>query len=100
MAFLLPGPSELQSLQVLSFKAARCCVLLNGLWLLQMDLAENQPQLLSCCSVQPTDGEPPAAVHRCVCADTLFSLCSSGLICILYWENKETPTSTETTKLS
>ncbi|XP_024137171.1 spatacsin isoform X1 [Oryzias melastigma] len=76
------GPSELQSLQVLSFKAARCCVLLNGLWLLQMDLAENQPQLLSCCSVQPTDGEPPAAVHHCVCADTLFSLCSSGLISV------------------
>ncbi|XP_024116669.1 spatacsin-like [Oryzias melastigma] len=47
-----------------------------------MDLAENQPQLLSCCSVQPTDGEPPAAVHRCVCADTLFSLCSSGLISV------------------
>ncbi|XP_023811202.1 spatacsin isoform X3 [Oryzias latipes] len=76
------GMSDLQSLQVLSFKAALCCVLLNGTWLLQMHLADDQLKPLTSCRIQPTDREPLAASHHCVCADTLFSLWPSGLISV------------------
>uniref|UniRef100_A0A3B3HPT9 Spatacsin C-terminal domain-containing protein n=1 Tax=Oryzias latipes TaxID=8090 RepID=A0A3B3HPT9_ORYLA len=72
----------MHSLQVLSFKAALCCVLLNGTWLLQMHLADDQLKPLTSCRIQPTDREPLAASHHCVCADTLFSLWPSGLISV------------------
>ncbi|GAA6229551.1 spatacsin-like [Lates japonicus] len=75
---------ELQSLLVLSFAAGRCCVLLNSDWLLQLQWqqVEEQLQILSCCKVQLTDRDRNAAVHQCVCRETLFTLSSTGLISV------------------
>ncbi|KAI3371229.1 hypothetical protein L3Q82_023542, partial [Scortum barcoo] len=76
------GVSELQSVRVLSFAGGHCCLLLNCDWLLQLQWrqTEDEPQTLSCCNIQLTDGH--AAVHHCVCAETLFTLSSSGLISV------------------
>lgn len=78
---LISGVAELRSLGVLSFAAGRCCVLLNGEWLLQLQWQQvgEEPQTVSCCSVPTTAG-----VHHCVCRDTLFTLSAAGLICILH----------------
>ncbi|KAG8012997.1 Spatacsin [Nibea albiflora] len=75
------GVSELQSVRVLSFAAGRCYVLLNCDWLLQLrwQRAEEEPQTLSCCSIQLTDGNRHNAVHHIVCRETLFVLSSTGL---------------------
>ncbi|XP_039988709.1 spatacsin [Xiphias gladius] len=75
---------ELQSLRLLSFAAGRCCVLLNGDWLLQLRWrqVEEELQMLSCSSVQLTDSSRHAAVHHCVCRETLFILSSTGLISV------------------
>ncbi|KAM7415261.1 hypothetical protein PAMA_019875 [Pampus argenteus] len=72
---------ELQSLCVLSFAAGRCCLLLNGVWLLQLQ-ADEELRTLTCCSLQLTDGSRAGAAHRCVCRDTLFILGSTGLISV------------------
>ncbi len=79
------GVCELQSLRVLSFAAGRCCVLLNCDWLLQLQWQQTEAELqtLSCCNVQPTDSDRHAAVHHCVCGETVFILDSAGLVCIL-----------------
>lgn len=71
--------------QVLSFVTARCCVMLNSDWLLQLQWQqeEEEPQTLSCCRVQLADGVSCSAVHHCVSMETLFALSSTGLICIL-----------------
>ncbi|KAF0040785.1 hypothetical protein F2P81_006683 [Scophthalmus maximus] len=76
------GVCELRSLRVLSFAAGRCCVLLDDDWLLRLRWrqAEAEPQILSCCSIRPTDGDRHSAVHHCVCRDTLFTLSSDGII--------------------
>uniref|UniRef100_A0A3Q2VZF3 SPG11 vesicle trafficking associated, spatacsin n=1 Tax=Haplochromis burtoni TaxID=8153 RepID=A0A3Q2VZF3_HAPBU len=83
---LLPGVSELQAVQVLSFVTARCCALLNSDWLLQLQWQqeEEEPQTLSCCRVQLADSVSCSAVHHCVSMETLFALSSTGLICILH----------------
>ncbi|XP_078112486.1 spatacsin isoform X1 [Sander vitreus] len=75
---------ELESARVLSFAAGRACVLLNRDWLLQLQWqqAEAEPQMLSCCSIQLTDGNRHTAVHHCVCRETLFILDSTGLISV------------------
>lgn len=75
--------SELQVVQVLSFVAGRCCVLLNSDWLLQLQWQrEEEPQTLSCCGVQLTDSDRHSAVHHCVSMETLFALSSTGLISV------------------
>ncbi|XP_059190874.1 spatacsin [Centropristis striata] len=78
------GVSELQSLRVLSFADGCSCVLLNCDWLLQLkwQQTEEEPQTLSCCSIQLTDGLRHTAVHHCVRRDTLFILSSAGLISV------------------
>lgn len=75
---------ELQSLRVLSFAAGRCCVMLNSDQLLQLQWQqmEEEPQMLSCCSIQSADSNRHPVVHHCVCRDTLFSLSSTGLISV------------------
>ncbi|XP_008279865.1 spatacsin [Stegastes partitus] len=75
---------ELQSVDVLSFATGRCCVLLNCVWLLQLrwQQGEEEPQTLSCCSIQLTDNDRHTAVHHCVCRETLFILSSAGLISV------------------
>ncbi|KAM4733870.1 spatacsin [Anableps anableps] len=70
---------ELESVQVLSFVASRCCVLVNCDWLLQLRW-EREPRTTSCCRIQLTSSDRHTAVHHCVCAETLFVLSSSGLI--------------------
>ncbi|XP_041795524.1 spatacsin isoform X2 [Chelmon rostratus] len=75
---------DLQSVRVLSFCADRCCALLNGDWLLQLQWqqTEEEPQTLSCSSIQLTDSNRHAAVHHCVCRETLFVLSSAGLVSV------------------
>ncbi|XP_041651089.1 spatacsin [Cheilinus undulatus] len=75
---------ELQSVQILSFSAGRCCLLLNSDWLLQLQFhqtEERELQTLSCCRIQ-TDGDGHAAVHHCVCRETLFILSNTGVISV------------------
>ncbi|XP_026166506.1 spatacsin [Mastacembelus armatus] len=78
------GACELRSLRVLSFVAGRCRLLLNSVWLLQLQWpqAEEQPRMSSCCGVQLTESERHAAVDHCVCRGTLFVLSSAGLITV------------------
>ncbi|XP_032365008.1 LOW QUALITY PROTEIN: spatacsin, partial [Etheostoma spectabile] len=78
------GVCELQSVRVLSFAAGRGCVLLNRDWLLQLRWAQAEAELqtLSCCNIQLTDANRHTAVHHCVCRETLFILCSTGLISV------------------
>ncbi|XP_067446801.1 spatacsin isoform X2 [Thunnus thynnus] len=75
---------ELQSVCVLSFSAGRCCVLLNGAWLLQLQWQQTEEELqtLTCCNIRPTDSNRHSAVHHCVCRETLFILSSTGLISV------------------
>uniref|UniRef100_A0A3Q3SBJ8 SPG11 vesicle trafficking associated, spatacsin n=1 Tax=Mastacembelus armatus TaxID=205130 RepID=A0A3Q3SBJ8_9TELE len=82
--FLFSGACELRSLRVLSFVAGRCRLLLNSVWLLQLQWpqAEEQPRMSSCCGVQLTESERHAAVDHCVCRGTLFVLSSAGLITV------------------
>lgn len=82
---LLPGVCELVSVHVLSFMANQCCVLVNNEWILQLqwEQASQEPKTISCCRIQLTTSDRHTAVHHCVCAETLFVLSSSGLICIL-----------------
>lgn len=89
-----PGVCELQSVQLLSFVAGRCCLLLNGDWLLQLQWQQTEAELqtASCCRIQLAGGSEPSAVHHVVCAETLFVLHSTGLICI---RNKCSRTNTE-----
>uniref|UniRef100_A0A3Q3EM06 SPG11 vesicle trafficking associated, spatacsin n=1 Tax=Labrus bergylta TaxID=56723 RepID=A0A3Q3EM06_9LABR len=77
------GVCELQSVQILSFAAGRCCLLLNSDWLLQLQChqTEEELQTLSCCRIQ-TDRDGPTAVHHCVCRETLFILSSTGIISV------------------
>uniref|UniRef100_A0A3B5L2L6 Spatacsin C-terminal domain-containing protein n=1 Tax=Xiphophorus couchianus TaxID=32473 RepID=A0A3B5L2L6_9TELE len=79
---LLPGVCELVSVQVLSFMANQCCVLVNNEWILQLqwEQASQEPKTISCCRIQLTTSDRHTAVHHCVCAETLFVLSSSGLI--------------------
>uniref|UniRef100_A0A3Q3QXR4 Spatacsin C-terminal domain-containing protein n=1 Tax=Monopterus albus TaxID=43700 RepID=A0A3Q3QXR4_MONAL len=67
-----------------SFAAGRCCVMLNSDKLLQLQWQqmEEEPQMLSCCSIQSADSNRHPVVHHCVCRDTLFSLSSTGLISV------------------
>lgn len=76
---------ELQALRVLSFVAGRCCLMLNSDWLLQLQWqqVEAELQILSCCNIQMIDSDTSTAVHHCLCSETLFTLSSTGLICIL-----------------
>ncbi|XP_037306899.2 spatacsin isoform X2 [Pungitius pungitius] len=78
------GVCELHSLHLLSFAAGCACVLLNSDWLLRLRWlqTEEQPQTLSCCSIQQSEDSRLSAVHRSVCRDTLFSLSCSGLISV------------------
>uniref|UniRef100_A0AAQ4R0Y5 SPG11 vesicle trafficking associated, spatacsin n=1 Tax=Gasterosteus aculeatus aculeatus TaxID=481459 RepID=A0AAQ4R0Y5_GASAC len=75
---------ELHSLRVLSFAAGCACVLLNSDWLLRLHWLqmEEQPQTLSCCSIQQSEDSRLSAVHRSVCRDTLFTLSCTGLISV------------------
>ncbi|XP_072242589.1 spatacsin [Leuresthes tenuis] len=75
---------ELQSVFVLSFVTGHCYLLVNREWLLQLQWkqAEDKPQTFSCCKLQPTNSDRHAAVHHCVCAETLFILGSSGQISV------------------
>ncbi|XP_051808302.1 LOW QUALITY PROTEIN: spatacsin [Acanthochromis polyacanthus] len=75
---------EIQSVHVLSFVAGRCCVLLNCAWLLQLQWhqGEEEPQTLSCCSIQLTDNDRLTAVPHCVCRETLFIISATGLISV------------------
>ncbi|KAM7003157.1 spatacsin isoform 2-T2 [Tautogolabrus adspersus] len=78
------GVCELQSVQILSFAAGRCCLLLNSDWLLQLQChqtEEEELQTLSCCRIQ-TDRDGHTAVHHCVCRETLFILSSTGIISV------------------
>ncbi|XP_020490583.2 spatacsin isoform X1 [Labrus bergylta] len=77
------GVCELQSVQILSFAAGRCCLLLNSDWLLQLQChqTEEELQTLSCCRIQ-TDRDGHTAVHHCVCRETLFILSSTGIISV------------------
>ncbi|XP_074533842.1 spatacsin [Halichoeres trimaculatus] len=78
------GVSEVQTLQVLSFVAGRCCLLLNSDWLLQLQYhpTEEELQTLSCCRIQLTDGDEQRTVHHCVCRETLFTLSHTGVISV------------------
>uniref|UniRef100_UPI0037E77A2A spatacsin n=1 Tax=Semicossyphus pulcher TaxID=241346 RepID=UPI0037E77A2A len=78
------GVCELQTLQVLSFAAGRCCLLLNCDWLLQLQShqTEEELQTLSCCRIQLTDNNTHTAIHHCVCRGTMFILSSTGLISV------------------
>ncbi|XP_014827914.1 PREDICTED: spatacsin isoform X1 [Poecilia mexicana] len=73
---------ELVSVQVLSFMANQCCVLVNSDWILQLqwEQASQEPKKISCCRIQLTTSDRHTAVHHCVFAETLFVLSSSGLI--------------------
>ncbi|XP_028287766.1 spatacsin isoform X2 [Parambassis ranga] len=73
---------ELQSANMLFFAAGHCCVLLNRKWLLQLQWTQTkeEPQTLSCCSIQLADSDRDTAVHYCVCTETLFILSAAGLI--------------------
>lgn len=81
---------HLQSVQLLSFAASQCWLMLNGEWLLQLQWqqVEEELQMVSstcrCCRLQLSDGagEPPGVYHV-LCAGTLFALHTNGLICIL-----------------
>uniref|UniRef100_A0A3Q1GBL6 SPG11 vesicle trafficking associated, spatacsin n=1 Tax=Acanthochromis polyacanthus TaxID=80966 RepID=A0A3Q1GBL6_9TELE len=81
---LFSGVCEIQSVHVLSFVAGRCCVLLNCAWLLQLQWhqGEEEPQTLSCCSIQLTDNDRLTAVPHCVCRETLFIISATGLISV------------------
>uniref|UniRef100_A0A3Q3XKL6 Spatacsin C-terminal domain-containing protein n=1 Tax=Mola mola TaxID=94237 RepID=A0A3Q3XKL6_MOLML len=82
--FWFSAVCELQSARVLSFAAGRCCVLLNCDWLLQLQWQQTEAELqtVSCCNIQLTDRNRHAAMHHCVCRETLFILCSTGLISV------------------
>lgn len=76
-------------MQLLSFAASQCWLLLNGDWLLQLQWQQVEEELQTastshCCRLRLSDnaGEPPA-VHHVLCAETLFALHANGLICIL-----------------
>ncbi|CAK6975275.1 LOW QUALITY PROTEIN: spatacsin [Scomber scombrus] len=75
---------ELRSVSVLSFSAGRCCVLLNGGWLLQVQWQQTEEELqtFTCCNIQLIDRDAHRAVHHCVCRETLFTLSSTGLISV------------------
>ncbi|XP_060933341.1 spatacsin [Limanda limanda] len=75
---------QLQSLRLLSFAAGRSCVLLNGDWLLQLQWlqAEAEPQILTCCSIQPAEGDRDTAVSHCVSRGTLFTLSAAGVMSV------------------
>ncbi|XP_061578291.1 spatacsin isoform X2 [Cololabis saira] len=74
--------SELRSVQVLSFVAGCCVVLLNGEWVLQLRWLQNdhQPRTTSVCRLQLSGDKP--AVHHCVSAETLFVMRDTGLISV------------------
>ncbi|KAM8891916.1 spatacsin isoform 5-T5 [Spinachia spinachia] len=78
------GVCELHSLHVLSFAAGCACVLLNSGWLLRLRWlqTDEQPQTLSCCSIQQDEDSRLSSVDRSVCRDTLFTLSCSGLISV------------------
>lgn len=82
---LFSGVNELQALRVLSFVAGRCCLMLNSDWLLQLQWqqVEAELQILRCCNIQMIDSNTCTAVDHCLCRETLFTLSSTGLICIL-----------------
>ncbi|XP_068595308.1 spatacsin [Brachionichthys hirsutus] len=78
------GVFDLQSLSVLTFATGRCCLLVNCDWLLQLQWQQREAELrtLSCCRIDTAGGGREAAVHRCVCRETLFSLGASGCISV------------------
>lgn len=85
--FFFPDVCRLQSVQLLSFAASHCWLLLNGDWLLQLQWQQAEEELQTtssscCCRLQLSDGELPA-VHHVLCAETLFVLHANGLVCIL-----------------
>ncbi|XP_069570605.1 spatacsin [Brachyistius frenatus] len=79
-----PSVCELRSLRVLSFAAGCCCVMLNRDWLLQLrwQQTEEELQMFSSCRIQLTDSDRLAAVHHCVCSETLFTLSATGLMSV------------------
>ncbi|PWA19897.1 hypothetical protein CCH79_00016604, partial [Gambusia affinis] len=58
---------ELVSIQVLSFMANQCCVLVNNDWILQLhwEQASQEPKTISCCRFQLTTSDRHTAVHHC-----------------------------------
>ncbi|KAM9376936.1 spatacsin isoform 2-T2 [Pholidichthys leucotaenia] len=81
--------AELQSVQLLTSAASRCCLLLNADWLLQLRWRQGEEEegeedeetrTISCFRVQPKGGD--ASVSHCVAAETLFVLSSAGLVSV------------------
>ncbi|KAM6937910.1 LOW QUALITY PROTEIN: spatacsin [Xenentodon cancila] len=72
--------SELQSVQVLSFVAGRCVVLLNSECLLQLQWqqSDHKARMASVCRLQLSGDRP--AVHHSLSAESLFVLRDSGLV--------------------
>lgn len=90
--FFFPDVCRLHSVQLLSFVASHCWLLLNGDWLLQLQWRQAEDELQTtasssscwCRHLQLSDGagELPAVDHV-LCAETLFVMHANGLICIL-----------------
>lgn len=89
---------RLQSVQLLSFAASQCWLLLNGHCLLQLQWQRVEEELQTasytsrCCRLRLSDGagEPPAVYHV-LCAETLFALHTNGLVCILMMSSQLKP---------
>ncbi|XP_029992662.1 spatacsin [Sphaeramia orbicularis] len=76
--------TELQTVRLLSCTSGRCCVLLNGDRLLQLQWqqTDEELQILSFCKLQLSDSDGQSAAHHCVCRETLFILSCTGLISV------------------
>ncbi|XP_057692628.1 spatacsin [Corythoichthys intestinalis] len=70
--------------RVLSLVSNHCIVLLDSIWLLQLEWLPTQetPRTLSCCRLGSADGCTVEDVHYCTLQDVAFTLFESGLVSV------------------
>ncbi|XP_076027828.1 spatacsin isoform X2 [Genypterus blacodes] len=75
------GVCELQTVRLLSFTAGQCCLLLNRVWLLQLQTGA-ELRTVSYCNLQMSDRGTHTSVHESVCRGNLFTLSNTGHISV------------------